>query len=277
MTRNADTPDTPVADRSRSAAEATPSAGARTTQTGPVAELGLVAAGLGVVIYLIAFVADVGRLDVAGRAAPARRRPARGDGRTAHGGRSRARARSRRHHHRCTAPRCARWSTTASALVVGALVLALLEAAATVGATLMQAGVVRSRPPKERARHPRRRRSPVIPRARSSPGSSTRASPTRAPTPRPPLRRRTPATSGRASTPTARTPSTGSSTACPATRRRRRTGPLATTPPCTARSPRRSPSEPRRPIMTPRRRRGDPPRDRAGRRSGARFRIPVRR
>ena len=57
MTRNAETPDTPVADGSRPAAEATPSAGLRTTQNGPVAELGLVAAGLGLVIYLIAFVA----------------------------------------------------------------------------------------------------------------------------------------------------------------------------------------------------------------------------
>ena len=58
MTRNAETPDTPVADEPRSAAEATPSAGMRATQNGPLAELGLVAAGLGLVIYLIAFVAD---------------------------------------------------------------------------------------------------------------------------------------------------------------------------------------------------------------------------
>ena len=256
MTRNAETPDTPVADGSRSAAEATPSAGVRTTQTGPVAELGLVAAGLGLVIYLIAFVADFGGstslvlplLLGGGLLAGTVALPSVGT--------------------RVLAPAAVVTTTGAllllravvdggSALAVGALVLGLLEAGATVGATLMQAGVVRSRPSRNR-RAPASRRSPGIPRARSSPGSSTRASPIRAPTPPLRRRRRSPATSGRASTPSARTPSTGSSTACPATRRHRRRRPPATTPPCTARRPRRSPSGPRRPIMTPRRRRGAP-------------------
>jgi hypothetical protein len=149
MTRNAETPDTPVADGSRSAAEATPSAGVRTTLTGPVAELGLVAAGLGVVIYLIAFVADFGGstslvlplLLGGGLLAGTVALPSVGA--------------------RVLAPAAVVTTTGAllllravvddgSALAVGALVLGLLEAGATVGATLMQAGVVRSRPSRNR-------------------------------------------------------------------------------------------------------------------------------
>ena len=149
MTRNAETPDTPVADGSRSATEATPSAGVRTTQNGPVAELGLVAAGLGLVIYLIAFVADFGGstslvlplLLGGGLLAGTVALPSVGT--------------------RVLAPAAVVTTTGAllllrevvdggSALAVGALVLGLLEAGATVGATLMQAGVVRSRPSKNR-------------------------------------------------------------------------------------------------------------------------------
>ena len=149
MTRNAETPDIPVADGSRSAAEATPSAGVRTTQTGPVAELGLVAAGLGLVIYLIAFVADFGGstslvlplLLGGGLLAGTVALPSMGT--------------------RVLAPAAVVTTTGAllllravvddgSALAVGALVLGLLEAGATVGATLMQAGVVRSRPSRNR-------------------------------------------------------------------------------------------------------------------------------
>ena len=161
----------------------------RTTQTGPVAELGLVAAGLGLVIYLIAFVADLGGstslvlplLLGGGLLAGTVALPSVGT--------------------RVLAPAAVVTTTGAllllravvddgSALSVGALVLGLLEAGATVGATLMQAGVVRSRPSKEPQGTRVRRRSPGIPRARSSPGSSTRASPTRARTP--PLPRRAP-------------------------------------------------------------------------------------
>ena len=133
------------------AAEATPSAGARTTQTGPVAELGLVAAGLGLVIYLIAFVADLGGstslvlplLLGGGLLAGTVALPTVGG--------------------RVLAPAAVVTTTGAllllravvddgSALAVGALVLGLLEAGAAVGATLMQAGVMRSRPPKARKR-----------------------------------------------------------------------------------------------------------------------------
>jgi Family of unknown function (DUF5336) len=149
MTRNAETPDTPAADGSRPAAEATPSAGVRTTQTGPVAELGLVAAGLGLVIYLIAFVADFGGstslvlplLLGGGLLAGTVALPSVGN--------------------RVLAPAAVVITTGAllllravvddgGALAVGALVLGLLEAGAAVGATLMQAGVVRSRPSRNR-------------------------------------------------------------------------------------------------------------------------------
>src|SRR6185295_20084663 len=61
MTRNAETPDPPAPDGFRSGgADVAAPVGPRPTQAGPVAELGLVAAGLGLVIYLIGFVTDLG-------------------------------------------------------------------------------------------------------------------------------------------------------------------------------------------------------------------------
>ena len=146
MTRNAETPEPPNPD-----APASPAESARKGQAGPVAELGLVAAGLGFVIYLVTFVATVGGgssspvvplLLGGGLLAGAVALPTVGG--------------------RVLAPAAVVTTTGAllllrsvvgdggSALVVGALVLALLEAAAAIGATLMQAGVVRSRPPKAR-------------------------------------------------------------------------------------------------------------------------------
>jgi hypothetical protein len=149
MTRNAETPGTHDVDGSRSSAEATPSAGVRTTQTGPVAELGLVAAGLGLVIYLIAFVTDFG-------------------GSTSlvlplllGGGLLAGTVALPSVSSRVLAPAAVVTTTGAllllrevvddgGALAVGALVLGLLEAGAAVGATLMHTGVVRSRPSKNR-------------------------------------------------------------------------------------------------------------------------------
>ena len=276
MTRNAETPDTPVADGSRSAAEATPSAGVRTTQNGPVAELGLVAAGLGLVIYLIAFVADFGGSTslvlplllggglLAGTVAlPSVGSPG-------------ARARRRRHHHRSAAPAACggrrrqrpRGRRTGARPARGR---SHRRRHADAGGRAAVASV--EEPQGTRVLGVLRvSRGPAVPRA-AVPGP---ALPGHLPRRRP-GGGRSPATSGRASTPTPRTPSTGSSTACPATRRHRRTGPPATTPPCTARRPRRSPSEPRRPIRHRVAAAGHPPRDRAGRRSGSRFRVPVRR
>ena len=60
MTRNAETPHSPGAEESAPESAASPVGGIRTGQSGPVAELGLVAAGLGLVIYLIGFVTDLG-------------------------------------------------------------------------------------------------------------------------------------------------------------------------------------------------------------------------
>ena len=124
---------------------------ARKGQPGPVAELGLVAAGLGFVIYLVAFVATVG----GGSSSPVV--PLLLGGGLLAGSVALPTVGAR-----VLAPAAVVTTTGAllllrsvvgdggSALVVGALVLALLEAAATIGATLMQAGVVRSRPPKAR-------------------------------------------------------------------------------------------------------------------------------
>ena len=144
MTRNAETPDTPAAGGSR------PVDGP-SVQAGPVAELGLVAAGLGLVIYLIAFVTDLGGgatslvlplLLGGGLLAGTVALPSVGS--------------------RVLAPAAVVTTTGAllllravvdgggGALEVGALVLGLLEAGAAVGATLMHAGVARSRPPKAR-------------------------------------------------------------------------------------------------------------------------------
>jgi hypothetical protein len=134
----------------------TPAAGSRPSstgpvkesQSGPVAELGLVAAGLGLVIYLISFVADLG-----GSTAPAL--PL-----LLGGGLLAGTVALPTVNGRVLAPAAVLTTTGAllllrtvvddggGALVAGALVLGLLEAGATVGATLMQAGVVRSRPPK---------------------------------------------------------------------------------------------------------------------------------
>jgi hypothetical protein len=147
MTRNAETPDTPVADAR--AAATVPVEGTREVQPGPIAELGLVSAGLGLVIYLIGFVADLGGssspilplLLGGGLLAGTVALPTVGG--------------------RVLAPAAVITTTGAllllrdvvgdgSALAVGALVLGLLEAGAAVVATLMQAGVLRSRPPKAR-------------------------------------------------------------------------------------------------------------------------------
>lgn len=152
MTRNAETPDTPAVDGSWPAAEAAPAPGSQVggSQSGPVVELGLVAAGLGLVIFLISFVADLGGTSSpvlplllgGGLLAGTVALPTVGG--------------------RMLAPAAVVTTTGAllllrtvaddggGALVVGALVLGLLEAGAAVGATLMQAGVVRSRPPKAR-------------------------------------------------------------------------------------------------------------------------------
>jgi hypothetical protein len=147
MTRNADKPDTPTADGSWQAAEPVPAKGA---QSGPVAELGLVAAGLGLVIYLISFVSDLG-----GSTSPAL--PL-----LLGGGLLAGTVALPSVNARVLAPAAVVTTTGAllllrtvvddggGALVAGALVLGLLEAGAAAGATLMQAGVVRSRPPKAR-------------------------------------------------------------------------------------------------------------------------------
>lgn len=139
MTRNAETPDPPAADRSGPAAA---------QPAGPIAELGLVAAGLGLVVYLIGFVADLGGVSSpilplllgGGLLAGTVALPTVGG--------------------RVLAPAAVATTTGAlllllevvddggTALGVGALVLGLLEAGAAIGATLMQAGVLRSRPPK---------------------------------------------------------------------------------------------------------------------------------
>lgn len=154
MTRNAETPDIPGAEESAPASAAPPAGGIRTGQSGPVAELGLVAAGLGLVIYLIGFVTNIGGssslilplLLGGGLLAGSVALPTVGG--------------------RVLAPAAVATTTGAllllraviddggSALSVGALVLGLLEAAATVGATLMHSGVVRARPPKARKAPP---------------------------------------------------------------------------------------------------------------------------
>jgi hypothetical protein len=143
-----ETPDTPGPEDPSSAAAAAPQADPRSGRSGPVAELGLVAAGLGLVIYLIGFVTELGGssslilplLLGGGLLAGSVALPTVGG--------------------RVLAPAAVATTTGAllllrdvvdgggSALAVGALVLGLLEAAAAVGATLMQAGVVRSRPAK---------------------------------------------------------------------------------------------------------------------------------
>ncbi|HEX5811618.1 MAG TPA: DUF5336 domain-containing protein [Pseudonocardia sp.] len=158
MTRNAETPpETPPetspasgVEESSPASAASTAAGSRAGQSGPVAELGLVAAGLGLVIYLIGFVTNLGGssslilplLLGGGLLAGTVALPTVGG--------------------RVLAPAAVATTTGAllllraviddggSALSVGALVLGLLEAAATVGATLMHSGVVRARPPKAR-------------------------------------------------------------------------------------------------------------------------------
>ena len=154
MTRNAETPHTPGAEESPPASASSPAAGTRAGQSGPVAELGLVAAGLGLVIYLIGFVTNLGGssslilplLLGGGLLAGSVALPTVGG--------------------RVLAPAAVATTTGAllllravvddggSALSVGALVLGLLEAAATVGATLMHSGVVRARPPKARKAAP---------------------------------------------------------------------------------------------------------------------------
>ena len=154
MTRNAETPHIPGAEESAPESAASPVGGIRTGQSGPVAELGLVAAGLGLVIYLIGFVTDLGGssslilplLLGGGLLAGSVALPAVGG--------------------RVLAPAAVATTTGAllllravvdgggSALSVGALVLSLLEAAATVGAALMHSGVVRPRPPKARKAAP---------------------------------------------------------------------------------------------------------------------------
>jgi len=154
MTRNAETPHTPGAEESAPASAASPAGGIRTGQSGPVVELSLVAAGLGLVIYLIGFVTDLGGssslilplLLGGGLLAGSVALPAVGG--------------------RVLAPAAVATTTGAllllravvdgggSALSVGALVLSLLEAAATVGAALMHSGVVRPRPPKARKATP---------------------------------------------------------------------------------------------------------------------------
>ena len=154
MTRNAETPHTSGAEESPPESAASPTGGIRTGQAGPVAELGLVAAGLGVVIYLIGFVTDLGGssslilplLLGGGLLAGSVALPTVGG--------------------RVLAPAAVATTTGAllllravvdgggSALSVGALVLGLLEAGATVGATLMHSGVVRARPPKARKAAP---------------------------------------------------------------------------------------------------------------------------
>jgi len=149
MTRNADTPPTPGAEESPPAS-ASPAVGAGAGHSGPVAELGLVAGGLGLVIYLIGFVTNLGGssslilplLLGGGLLAGSVALPAVGG--------------------RVLAPAAVATTTGAllllravvddggSALSVGALVLSLLEAAAAIGATLMHSGVVRAHPPKAR-------------------------------------------------------------------------------------------------------------------------------
>lgn len=144
---NAETPDPPAADGS---AATTPVQGSRTVPAGPIAEFGLVAAGLGLVIYLIGFVADLGGASSpilplllgGGLLAGTVALPTVGG--------------------RVLAPAAVATTTGAllllhevvldggTALVIGALVLGLLEAAAAIGATLMHAGALRSRPRKAR-------------------------------------------------------------------------------------------------------------------------------
>jgi hypothetical protein len=144
------TPDTPTADGSRSADEAAPAQRASAPQPGRVAELGLVSAGLGLVIYLIGFVTDVG--GTSSLVLPL----------LLGGGLLAGTVALPTVSSRVLAPAAVATTTGAllllhavvddggSALAVGALVLGLLEAGAAVGATLMQAGVLRSRPPKPR-------------------------------------------------------------------------------------------------------------------------------
>ena len=154
MTRNAETSPTSGAEESAPASAASPAGGIRTGQSGPVAELGLVAAGLGLVIYLIGFVTALGGssslilplLLGGGLLAGSVALPAVGG--------------------RVLVPAAVATTTGAllllravvadggSALSVGALVLSLLEAAATVGAALMHSGVLRARPPKARKAAP---------------------------------------------------------------------------------------------------------------------------
>ncbi len=159
MTRNAETPpDTPETPPTPGAEEsppasASPAGGTGTGHSGPVAELGLVAAGLGLVIYLIGFVTALGGssslilplLLGGGLLAGSVALPAVGG--------------------RVLVPAAVATTTGAllllravvddgSALSVGALVLSLLEAAAAVGAALMHSGVLRARPPKARKATP---------------------------------------------------------------------------------------------------------------------------
>ena len=103
-------------------------------RSGPVTELALVAAGLGLVVYLLGFVDDAGPTLVADRPAPARRGPARRLGRGADGASARV-----------LVPAAVATVTGAlfllhavvsgrNSAIAGRLVLALLEAAAATGA-----------------------------------------------------------------------------------------------------------------------------------------------
>jgi hypothetical protein len=139
-----ETPETPTDDGSG------PAGAGPARASGPVAELGLVAAGLGLVIYLIGFVADLG--GVSSPILPL----------LLGGGLLAGTVALPTVRERVLPPAAVAITTGAlllihevvddggSVLAVGALVLGLLEAGAAVAATLLQAGVLRPRPPKAR-------------------------------------------------------------------------------------------------------------------------------
>jgi Family of unknown function (DUF5336) len=152
MTPNSDAPDDAPAragSRSRKAQPETPRPEtSEPSSSGPVAELALVAAGLGLVVYLLGFVTDIGLgtllygplLIGGGLLAGSVVLPAAGP--------------------RVLVPAAVATTTGAllllqvvvdgrdSPVAIGALVLAVLQAAAAVGAALLQAGVVRAPRPR---------------------------------------------------------------------------------------------------------------------------------
>jgi Family of unknown function (DUF5336) len=167
MTRNSEAPeDAPTQARSRP--------GQELSRSGPVAELALVAAGLGLVVYLLAFVGDAGLgtqmigplLLGGGLLAGAVVLPTVGAG--------------------VLVPAAVATTTGAllllqavvggrdSAVAVGTLVLAVLEAAAALGAALLHAGVVRA-PTSRPKRAPKKKADaatpPVFPGYPQQPGA----------------------------------------------------------------------------------------------------------